>query len=58
MAGYSALLKDCLCTISNPRGLVLGQKPLTEGLYKHVYAPETAVTATLTQRTLSLDDLH
>ena len=58
MAGYSALLKDRQCTISNPHGLVLGQLPLTEGLYKHVYAPKSAETANLTQKTLSLDDLH
>jgi len=61
MAGYSALLKDHRCTISDPHGLVLGQVPLVEGLYKHVYAPETAEiaeTANLTWKVLSLDDLH
>ena len=58
MVGYSALLKDHRCTISNPRGLVLGQVPLTEGLYKHVYTPKATKTANLTQKVLSLDDLH
>src|SRR5882724_2064226 len=58
MAGYSALLKDHQCTISNLRGLVLGQVPLKEGLYKYVYTPKTSETANLTQKTLSLDDLH
>ena len=58
MAGYSALLKDRRCSISDPRGLVLGQVPLMEGLYKHVYTPKAAETANLTWKVLSLDDLH
>jgi len=58
MAGYSALLKDHQCTISNLCGLVLGQVPLTKGLYKYVYTPKTSETTNLVQKTLSLDDLH
>src|SRR5882724_4071365 len=58
MAGYSALLKDHQCTISNLCGLVLGQVPLTKGLYKYVYTPKTSETTNLMQKTLSLDDLH
>ena len=58
IAGYSTLLKDRRCTISDPHGLVLGHVPFTEGLYKHVYTPKTAETANLAQKVLSLDDLH
>ena len=58
MAGYSALLKDCKCTISNSKGTVVSQIPLTSGLYKHVYAPEAFELANATHTTQTLDELH
>jgi len=58
MVGYSALLRDHQSMISDQCGVVLGQVPLAEGLYKHVYAPKTTETANLEQKSLSLDDLH
>ena len=58
MAGYSAILKDCKCTISNSKGTVVGQIPLTGGLYKHVYAPEAFELANAVCTTQTLDELH
>src|SRR5882724_12750219 len=38
IVGYSALLKDHKCTISDLHRTMLGQIPLTGGLYQHQYS--------------------
>src|SRR6266481_2933107 len=58
IAGYTALLKDCKCTISDPHGTVLGQVPLTGGLYKHKYAPKVPEAANVMQKIPTLNQLH
>jgi len=57
LAGYSALLKGCKYTISDPHRTILGQIPLSGGLYKHKYALKATETANATQ-VLSINDLH
>ena len=56
--GYSMLLKDHKCTISDPHGKVLGQVPLTGGLYQHQYMFQAHEIANVAHKALSLDQLH
>ena len=56
--GYSMLLKDHKCTISDPHGTVLGQVPLTGGLYQHQYMFQAHEIANVAHKALSLDQLH
>ena len=58
LAGYLVLLKGHKCTISDLHRTVLGQIPLTGGLYKHKYAQKATETANATQKVLSINDLH
>ena len=56
-AGYSVLLKNGKCLIRDMRGTLLGQIPLLNGLYK-VEHKDTAATANVVQKVLTLDELH
>ena len=58
MAGYSVLLKDGKCIISNLKGIVDGQIPLTGGLYNHIYTPGASESANVAHTTLTLHELH
>jgi len=58
MAGYSVLLKDGKCIISNLKGIVDGQIPLTGGLYNHIYTPGASESANVAHTTQTLHELH
>jgi hypothetical protein len=55
-SGYSAILKDWKCTISDPKGRLVGVIPMSsDGLYKIEHS--TQVTAS-TARKLTIDEVH
>jgi Pol polyprotein, beta-barrel domain len=56
-AGYSVLLKDQKCLIRDSRGMLLGQVPLSNGLYK-VEHKDTAAVVNAAPKVLMLDELH
>jgi Pol polyprotein, beta-barrel domain/GAG-pre-integrase domain len=56
-AGFSVLLKDRKCIIRDARGTMLGQVPLSDGLYK-VEHKDTAAAANTACKRLTLDKLH
>jgi Pol polyprotein, beta-barrel domain/GAG-pre-integrase domain len=56
-AGFSVLLKDRKCVVRDARGAILGQIPLSDGLYKVEHKP-TAVVANVARKTLTIDELH
>jgi hypothetical protein len=56
-AGYSVLLKDQKCWIRDMRGKLLGQIPLSNGLYK-VEHKSTAATVNVAWKVLTMDELH
>ena len=58
MAGYSAMLKDCKCTISDSKGTFVGRFTLISGLYKHIYTPEMPELANAAFTTQMIDKLH
>src|SRR5882724_6113786 len=58
MAGYSALLNNRKCTISDLKGTLVGRVPLISSLYKHVYIPEMPESANAACATQTIDELH
>src|SRR6266481_4901695 len=57
-AGYSALLKDQKCHIRDTCGTVVGQIPLSDGLYKVTHNPMHVETANATRKLVTIDELH
>jgi hypothetical protein len=58
LAGYSALFKGQKCTIRDPHGMLVGQIPLSDGLYKVQQKLHTPENANTTCATLTLNELH
>jgi GAG-pre-integrase domain len=56
-AGYWVLLKDRKCLIRDSRGTLLGQVPLSNGLYKVEHGSMVAA-ANVARKSLTLDELH
>ena len=56
-AGYSVLLEDRQCLIQDSRGALLGQIPLSNGLYK-VEHKSVAAPANTIRKMLTIDELH
>jgi hypothetical protein len=54
---YSVLLKDRKCWIRDTKGTLLGQVPLSNGLYK-VEHKNTAAAANAARKPLTLEELH
>src|SRR3979490_1212196 len=57
VASYSVLLKDQRCLIQDMKGMVIGQVPLSNGLYK-VEHRSTAAVVNVARKPLTMDELH